>query len=189
MPLAKPIPAPAKSAESSGVSRLQGRDLFVPQVSAASAGLGATATPVSARGPSVRAKKFVVKDPFVAQVTVPTAPAASAATIPVAPSLPATPTDIQAGGSYIVILGVIAGTGDASRKAAARAIVAAKNAGLKDVTANANVPGTGGKPHYTVFTGPYPSAAMAHFELVRALRNGYPHARTEQFSSAAKKGF
>jgi hypothetical protein len=190
-PVAKPIPSPSAAAAVRGLGRLQARDLFVPQVHVgSSASLAAASGPALAKGPAVRAKNFVTKDPFVPQVTVPTAPAEAAKTVTVAPSLAPTPADIQAGGSYIVILGVIQGTSDASRKAAAHAIVAAKNAGLKDVTASAAVPGTGSKAHYTVFTGPYPSAAMAHFELVRALRNGYPHASTERFGGgSSKKGF
>ncbi len=78
----------------------------------------------------------------------------------------------------------------ASEKAAARALVAAKNAGLKDVVANDSVPGTSGSaPHFTIYTGPYQYESSAQTELTRALRNGYPHAHAFKLPSSSGKGF
>ncbi len=85
---------------------------------------------------------------------------------------------------------MIPGGGGASEKAAAHDVVAAKNAGLRDVAADEAVPGTTRMgTHFTVYTGPYPSAAMAQPELVRALRNGYPTAHTQRLPASSGKGF
>ncbi len=173
------------------IARLEARDLFVPQISSG-AGLTAVAgNSVTPKAPAVRGRGFVSKDPFVPQVTVPSAPRLSPATgSAVGGGTGSAPAGVQDGGTYIVVLGLIPGNDKASEKAAGRAVVAAKNAGLKDVTANDIMPGTStGGAHFTVFTGPYPSAAMAHTELLRALRNGYPGAHTEQIPSSSGGGF
>ena len=152
--------------------------------------MNAAAAPVlhTSQGPPVRAKDFVVKDPFVQQIKVPTAPVGPPAQIRPSSPAPAPKATAQgAPGAYIVIIGTIPGKGAAGLKAAARAVVAAKNAGLKDVVANDALPGAKGT--FTVFTGPYPSAAEAHTELVRALRNGYPHATTERLKTTPAGGF
>jgi hypothetical protein len=169
------------------VKRTPPRDLFLPLVSA---GPVDAAAPVAhtPQEPVVRPKDFVVKDPFVPQVKAPSTPIAppvqgqsgSHVTAP-KPTAPSSPS------AYIVVIGTIAGKGNASLKAAARAVVAARNAGLKDVVANNALPGAKGT--FTVFTGPYSTAAEAHAELVRALRNGYPHATTQRLKTTPAGGF
>src|SRR5262249_13934915 len=146
------------------VARTAPRDLFMPLISSGPV-TAAAAVGHSPAAPAVRAKDFVVKDPFVPQIKIPSTPIAppvqgqssSHVTTPkaTAPSAP---------GAYIVVIGTIPGKGSASLKAAARAVVAARNAGLKDVVANNGLPGAKGT--FTIFTGPYPSAAEAHAELV-----------------------
>jgi hypothetical protein len=169
------------------VEKTAPRDLFVPLVSAGPVNAAAAPQPHFPKGPAVRAKDFVVKNPFVPQIKVPSAPVAPPAQIhPVNPA-PAPKATQSVPGAYVVLLGSVPGKGAASRKAAARAVVAAKNAGLKDVVANDAFPGAKGK--FTIFTGPYPSAAEAHTELVRALRNGYPHATTQRLKATPSGGF
>jgi hypothetical protein len=178
------------------VRRLPPRDLFVPQVTvpgAAATSSSSGSTVVIPKGPAVRAKHFVVKDPFAPQISLPTAPAATQVSGPTppapAPSVAPAPSG-TAGGSYIVVLATISGRGAPSRRLAAHAVVAARNAGLTKVVANDTIPGgTFEGPHFTVFTGPYTSAAQAHSELVRALRNGYPTAKSEHLSASSTQGF
>jgi len=57
-------------------------------------------------------------------------------------STAATPQSAPA--AYIVVIGTIPTKGPAGLKAAARAVVAARNAGLKDVVANKALPGAKG---------------------------------------------
>jgi hypothetical protein len=169
------------------VERTAPRDLFLPLISAGPVNAAAAVVHTPA-APAVRAKDFVVKDPFVPQVKAPSTPipppvqgqSGNRGTAPkaTAPSAP---------GAYIVIIGTIPGKGRGSLKAAARAVVAARNAGLKDVVANNALPGAKGT--FTVFTGPYPTAAEARTELARALRNGYPHATTERLKTTRAGGF
>ena len=69
-------------------------------------------------------------------------------------------------------------------------MVAADNAGLKDVAANDAVPGeSGSSAHFTVYTGPYSDEATAEAELVRALRDGYPRAHAQLLPTTSGKGF
>jgi hypothetical protein len=172
--------------------KLANRDVFAPQISVPGAGGGLTAAGVFLKGPSVRAKGFVAKDVFIPQIQPPAASAAS--------SGGSTPAEGQAegvaspgetaGGGYIIVIDSIPGIGTTSEKAAARALVAARNAGLKDVVANDSVPGTTGQsPHFTVYTGPYQYESSAQTELARALRNGYPHALAQQLPGTSGKGF
>ena len=174
------------------ITRLKTRDVFIPQVSVPANAGAATVGERLVKGPPVRLKNFVTKDLFIPQVKPPTATPASTAV--------STPNDGQgsgtaspgrpAGGGYIIVLTSIPGINAASQQAAARALVAARNAGLKDVVANDSVPGTSGaKPHFTVYTGPYEYQSSAQTELVRALRNGYPHAVAQQLPSTSGKGF
>jgi hypothetical protein len=170
------------------VERTAPRDLFLPLISAGPVNAAAAPVAHAPEAPTVRAKHFVVKDPFVPQVKAPSTPipppvqgqSGSAIASP-KESAPSTP------GTYIVVIGTIPGKGTASLKAAARAVVAARNAGLKDVVANNALPGAKGT--FTVFTGPYPTAAEARTERVRALRNGYPHATTERLKTTRAGGF
>jgi hypothetical protein len=176
------------------VERLEPRDLFMPQIVVSAGGSGGSGTPAgkTLTGPPVRARRFVAKDPFVPQITPPAA-------TPATSSLTQTPTgegsgsgrsQVSGGAGYIVVLTTIPGTGLASEKAAARAVVAAKNAGLRDVVANDAVPGASGSaPHFTVYTGPYEFESSAQSELVRALRNGYPKARAQALPSSSGRGF
>jgi hypothetical protein len=165
------------------------RDVFVPQVVVSTPGAKATAAAVTPTPPPVRATGWVVKDPFVPQVAPPAAATPTATTAaPITRHVAPVPS--SQGGGYIVVLQVIAGGGSSSEKAAAHDVVAAKNAGLRDVGANDTVPGTTRLgTHFTVYTGPYPSAATAQPELVRALRNGYPTAHTQRLPARAGKGF
>jgi len=173
------------------VARLAPRDLFVPQIVVS---LGGAATPASKTpaGPAVRARHFVAKDPFVPQITPPAAtPATSSLTqTPTGEGSGSSPSQVSGGAGYIVVLATIPGTGIASQKAAERAVVAARNAGLKDVVANDAVPGSSGSaPHFTVYTGPYQFESTVQTELVRALRNGYPKARAQALPSSSGRGF
>ena len=69
---------------------------------------------------------------------------------------------------YIVVLGAIAGNGPASRKAAARAVVAAKNAGLKDVVANDAVPADEARSRLHGLHRPVPDAGGQAADRARA---------------------
>jgi len=194
VPLAKPA-APVTAAGPSlpkGITRLAERDVFVPQVSAGGSA-PSTTHDVFPRAPAVRAKGFVVKDPFIAQVVVPAAPVAPVASASPVPfpdqtvPLPTKPTSI---GTYIVVIAEITGTSHASQMAAARAVVAAKNAGLKDVVANDTLgPRTGPHAHFTVFTGPFTTASGLQTELQRAHRNGYPSAFSVKVTNTPIGGF
>ena len=165
------------------------RDVFVPQVVVSTAGATAASAAVTPSPPPVRATGWVVKDPFVPQVGLPTA-AAPTVTTPTPITRHVAPVPSPQSGGYIVVLEVISGSAVASEKAAAHEVVAAKNAGLRDVVANDAIPGTTRMgTHFTVYTGPYPSAAVAQPELVRALRNGYPTAHTQRLPASAGKGF
>lgn len=196
--VAVPITSPSSANGSSSlvpksVSKLKQRDLFLPQVSAPSSGaVSALEGGVILKGPAVRAKNFVAKDIFIPQVVPPNATQASTAVSSSGDgqSSASVSSGTTTGGGYIIVLDSIPGIGTASEKAAARALVAARNAGLKEVVANDSVPGeSGSAPHFTVFTGPYEFESSAQTELVRALRNGYPHARAQQLPSTSGKGF
>jgi hypothetical protein len=176
------------------VERLAPRDLFMPQIVVVGSGdaPSAAAGGKVLKGPSVRATNFVSKDPFVPQITPPAAtPATSSLTqTPSGEGSGSGQSQVSGGAGYIVVLASIPGTGIASERAAARAVVAAKNAGLRDVVANDAVPGSSGSaPHFTVFTGPYEFESTAQTELVRALRNGYPKAEARALPSSSGKGF
>ena len=142
--------------------------------------------------PAVRAKAFVAKDMFIPQVVIPTAPVAptsGSVAVPFPDQTKVLPTK-DTGGNFIVILQVIDGTNRASLKAAARAVVAAKNAGLKDVVANDTLgPRTGPKAHFTIFTGLYTTQSGLAAELQRAHRNGYPGAYSERVDNTPIGGF
>jgi hypothetical protein len=169
-----------------------GRDVFAPLVAAVGTGLSARASEGrTLKGPTVRATHFVSKDFFIPQVKPPAATPASSPVSGSDGSGSDNPSPgASGGGGYIVVLASIPGINTASQKAAARAVVAAKNAGLKDVVANDAVPGTSGSaPHFTVYTGPYEFESTAQTELVRALRNGYPGARAQQLPGSSGKGF
>jgi hypothetical protein len=193
-PAAVPVKAP-KSLLPHAIAKLPARDIFVAQVTD---GSGSTATSVSAaaptteQGPAVRTKNFVVKDPFVPQVVVaPAARVSGTAGLSISQEKPTAPAAKPATAvkvSYIVVLKTFAGKGPASESAAARAVVAAKNAGLKDVIANDAVSAGKSGPHFTVFTGPYLTQAEAHAELLRAQRNGYSSAQTERLSGSSVSG-
>jgi hypothetical protein len=192
-PPSVPVSRPAVAAASTtgpklphSVVKATPRDPFMPLVSAGP--VNAAAILHTLNGPPVRAKNFVVKDPFIQQLKVPSTPIAPPSQgHPATPAPTPSPPQRTAPRAWIVVIGSIPGKGAPSLKAAARAVVAAKNAGLKDVVANDALPGA--KDRFTVFTGPYPSAAEAHAELVRALRNGYPHATTVQLKSTPAGGF
>lgn len=173
------------------LEKLPKRDLFIPQVSLPGSGGAVAATGVILKGPSVRSKDFVAKDIFIPQIKPPAATAASAEGTPAEGQATGVASPGKtAGGGYIIVIDSIPGISTASEKAAARALVAARNAGLKDVVANDSVPGTSGeRPHFTVYTGPYQYQSSAQTELVRALRNGYPHAKAQQLPSSSGKGF
>jgi hypothetical protein len=170
------------------VERTPARDVFVPLISAGPVNAAVATAAQTPNAPAVRAKHFVVKDPFLPQIKGPSttiAPPGQPQTSSPAPAQQPIPQSAPA--AYIVVIGTIPGKGTASLKAAARAVVAARNAGLKDVVSNNALPGAKGT--FTVFTGPYPSAAEAHAELVRALRNGYPQATTERLKTTPAGGF
>ncbi len=170
------------------VERTAPRDLFMPLVSAGPVSTAAAAALHTPADPAVRAKDFVVKDPFVPQIKPPSTPIAPPAQGRPGSTAPAPKVIPQsAPGAYIVVIGTITAKGPAGLRAAARAVVAARNAGLKDVVANDALPGAKGR--FTVFTGPYPTATEAQAELVRALRNGYPHATTERLKTTPAGGF
>jgi hypothetical protein len=170
------------------VERTPARDLFMPLIMAGPVSAGVAAAPHTPNAPAVRAKHFVVKDPFLPQVKTPTTPIAPPVQGQSGSRAPAQkPTSQSAPAAYIVVIGTIPTKGQAGLQAAARAVVAARNAGLKDVVANNALPGAKGT--FTVFTGPYASAGEAHAELVRALRNGYPHATTERLKTTPAGGF
>jgi hypothetical protein len=189
--LARTASAPSKLPRS--VERLAPRDLFMPQIVVVSGGGSPAATGDKLlKGPAVRTKNFVVKDPFIPQITPPAAtPATSSLTQTGAGGgSGSSRTEVSGGAGYIVVLATIPGTGLASEKEAARAVVAARNAGLKDVVANDAVPGSSGSaPHFTVYTGPYRFESSVQSELVRALRNGYPGAHAQALPSSSGKGF
>jgi hypothetical protein len=191
VPLATPVSSPVKLP--AALTHGKQRDLYIAQVTAGASTPSNADLAITPTGPTVRLKSFVNKDVFRTQVTVPSAPLAQPAggtATPQAPAQGSVPAATETGGSYIVVLKVIPGVGSASQLAAARAIVAAKNAGLKEVTANSSTPGTTQQgEHYTVFTGPYPSQATAQDELVRALRNGYPDARPQQLAATTSGGY
>lgn len=194
-PPAVPVARPAAVTGSSSplprwIRALGERDVFVPQVFvSAAAGTSPATAAATPSPPPVRATGWVVKDPFVPQVALPTA-ATPTVTTPVPITRHIAPTPGPRSGGYIVVLQVVAGGGGASQAAAAHDVVAAKNAGLLDVAANDAVPGTTRMgTHFTIYTGPYPSAAAAQPELVRALRNGYPTAHTQRLPASAGKGF
>jgi hypothetical protein len=172
------------------VARLKVRDVFVPQITTSSgaspSGLGGTLL----QGPPVRLKHFVAKDVFIPQIKPPAAAPASTAVASSGDASAPASAGQEAGSGYIVILDSIPGIGASSEKAAARDVVAARNAGLKEVVANDSVPGSSGSaPHFTVYTGPYLYASSARTELERALRNGYPHAQSLALPSTSGKGF
>lgn len=174
------------------IARLTSRDIFMPQVSGGGEGVSAASSAgTTPRAPAVRGKDFVAKDVFVPQITPPAASSTTSSVLTSGQgSGQATGPAVVGGAGYIVVLATIPGTGQSSQKAAAQALVAAKNAGLKDVVANNAVPGNSSSaPHFTVYTGPYQYIATAQTELVRALRNGYPNARTQQLPSSSGKGF
>jgi hypothetical protein len=182
------VATPATTPEPRSVARLRARDLFVPQVTAPgatpAAGTGRIPTP-----PHVRSTGFVVKDMFVAQITPPAASTVSSTVIKTAHGTTHVSASVG-GGGYIVVLGSIPGVGRSSQQLAAHAVVAAKNAGLKNVVANDAVPGQSGSgPHFTIYTGPWTSSGLAQNELIRALRNGYPHAQAQQLPTSSGKGF
>ena len=170
------------------VERTPARDPFMPLISAGPVNAAVAAVAHTPNAPAVRATHFVVKDPFLPQVKGPSTPIVPPVQTQSGSPAPAQkPIPQSAPAPYIVVIGTIPGKGTTSLKAAARAVVAARNAGLKDVVANDALPGAKGT--FTVFTGPYPSAAEAHAELVRALRNGYPHATTERLKTTPAGGF
>ncbi len=179
---------------SRAVAHLRTRDVFKPQISTSSGGgTSAAVAAVTVKGPAVRLKHFVTKDLFIPQVKPASATPASAAVAQggEGAGTSASPSGGAAtGAGYIIVVGSIPGIGASSAKAAARAVVAARNAGLKDVVANNAVPGTSGSaPHFTIYTGPYQFETSAQSELKRALSNGYPHARAQQLPSTSGKGF
>ena len=193
-PAAVPVAKAAGSTNSSSpvpawIRAIRERDVFAPQVVVGAAGASTITAAAGPNPPPVRATGWVVKDPFVPQVAIAAAAAPSVTTAaPVTRRIAPVPS-AQSGG-YIVVLQVISGGGGASERAAAHDVVAAKNAGLRDVAADDAVPGTTRMgTHFTVYTGPYPSAATAQPELVRALRNGYPTAHTQRLPAGAGKGF
>ena len=168
------------------IADTRARDVFAPQISVG--GGGAVAADQTLRGPAVRTKDFVVKDVFAPQIAQPAASPASTVIKTATGTTHVTST--QGSGGYIVVLSSIPGTGSASRNQAAHAVVAARNAGLKSVVANDAVPGQSGSgPHFTIYTGPWTTAGTAQSELVRALRNGYPKAHSQQLPSSSGKGF
>ena len=189
--LARPGAAPSMLPRS--VERLAPRDLFMPQIVTISGGGPAASTGEKLlTGPAVRAKNFVVKDPFIPQITPPAAtPATSSLTHTAGgEGSGGSRSQVSGGAGYIVVLATIPGTGLASQKEAEHAVVAARNAGLKDVVANDSVPGSSGSaPHFTVYTGPYRFESSVQSELVRALRNGYPKARAQALPSSSGRGF
>jgi hypothetical protein len=194
--VAAAAPAPVSASAATPVDKLprsiadtRARDVFAPQI----ATVGGTSASVTAqdtpRGPAVRAKDFVVKDVFAPQIAAPAATAASSTVIKTATGTTRVIPSAGSGG-YIVVLDSISGIGALSRNQAAHAVVAARNAGLKNVVANDAVPGQSGSgPHFTIYTGPWTTAGSAQSELVRALRNGYPRARSQQLPSSSGKGF
>lgn len=198
-PQASPATPIAQGSRSSGssspvrhdIARLAQKDVFAPQITAAGTGLapsGVLASTVS--GPSVRAKNFVIKDVFNPQIKPPAATAATSSLVQTPTGSDSSPAQVDGTAGYIIVLATIPGVNGASQKAAARALVAAKNAGLKDVVANNSVPGTSGSaPHFTIYTGPYQYESSAQTELTRALRNGYPHAHAFKLPSSSGKGF
>jgi hypothetical protein len=194
VPVAPSGSASTTSLLSHAVAHLKTRDLFKPQLSTSGVGgvaAGAASLAATTKGPSVRAKNFVAKDLFIPQVKVASATPAST------PVEQAGGTESSSAGSsskgsagYIVVVASIPGINGASQKAAARALVAARNAGLKDVVANDAVPGTSGSaPHFTIYTGPYQFVSTVQSELKRALTNGYPHAHAQKLPSTSGKGF
>ncbi len=174
------------------IARLAPKDLFLPQVSALAGEASPSAAGVSLSGPAVRLTHFVSKDVFDPQITPPAASQSTPSSIATATGTGSggAPAPSSGGSGYIVVIGSIPGIGSASQKAAARGVVAADNAGLKDVAANDAVPGESGSgAHFTVFTGPYPTEAIARSELVRALRDGYPRAHAQLLPNTSGKGF
>ena len=174
------------------VARLKTRDVFKPQLATSAGGAGAVTAAVTIKGPSVRAKNFVAKDFFIPQVNPTSATPASTPVEQAAgtQSSSAGSSSTKGSAGYIVVVASIPGIGPASETAAARALVAARNAGLKEVVANDAVPGTSGSaPHFTIYTGPYQFVSTAQSELKRALTNGYPHAHAQQLPSTSGKGF
>jgi hypothetical protein len=185
---AVPVATPTEKAVKKSISRIAERDLFKPQIVTAGSSTNLTSE-IYPKAPAVRAKGFVVKDPFVPQIAVATAPVASAAST-VLPQQTQVTSPSPDSGTYIVVLGVIAGTGQSSQKEAARAIVAARNAGLKEVIANTTLgPRTGPKAHFTIFTGPYTTQSGLQAELQRARRNGYPGAYSQGVTGTPIGGF
>jgi hypothetical protein len=175
------------------VARLATRDVFKPQLSASvGGGTGVAGTALTVKGPSVRLKKFVAKDVFIPQIKAAAATPASTSVSQATESQgsSASQSPGASGAGFIIVVASVPGIGPASERAAARALVAARNAGLKEVTANDAVPGASGSaPHFTIYTGPYQFESTAQAELKRALRNGYPHARAQQLPSTSGKGF
>jgi hypothetical protein len=173
------------------LARLKPQDIFAPQINTGGTGVSVTAMPTSTmRGPAVRAKNFVVKDVFNPQIKPPAATPATSSLVQTPTGGGSAPPEVDGTAGYIIILASIPGVGTASQKAAARAVVAAKNAGLKDVVANNSVPGSSGSaPHFTIYTGPYQYESSAKTELTRALRNGYPAAHAYKLPSSSGKGF
>ncbi len=191
VPVAPSGSSSTTSLVSPSVAHLKTRDLFKPQLSTSLGGGAGAAVTVTIKGPSVRAKKFVAKDMFIPQVN-PAAATPASTPVEQAPGTQASSAGSPSKGSagYIVVVASIPGIGSASEQAAARALVAARNAGLKEVVANDAVPGTSGSaPHFTVYTGPYQFVSTAQSELKRALTNGYPHAHAQQLPSTSGKGF
>ena len=193
VPLARPavpVATPAEVAAKNAAARLSEHDLFLPLVHLPQS--PSTNTQMTPRAPAVRAKAFVAKDMFIPQVVIPTAPVAptsGSVAVPFPDQTKVLPTK-DTGGNFIVILQVIDGTNRASLKAAARAVVAAKNAGLKDVVANDTLgPRTGPKAHFTIFTGLYTTQSGLAAELQRAHRNGYPGAYSERVDNTPIGGF
>ncbi|HEX4518158.1 MAG TPA: hypothetical protein VH063_01125 [Gaiellaceae bacterium] len=188
----QPTAGGSSSAVPKSITKLKQRDLFLAQVGLSSTGTGGTIVGVLVKGPPVRLKKFVAKDIFIPQVTPPVATQSSTAVSSSGDGQGSAGASAgqSAGGGYIIVVDSIPGVGAASEKAAARALVAARNAGLKDVVANDSVPGSSGSaPHFTIYTGPYEYESSAQTELARALHNGYPHARAQQLPSTSGKGF
>ena len=174
------------------VARLALRDIFVPQVRAATTGAPPEGVGVMLKGPAVRTHHFVLKEPFIPQIKPPAASQSTSSWVWSAGSAGSADTSpgTTAGAGFIVVVASIPGIGSASQKAAARALVAAKNAGLKGrrLVANNQVPGeAGSRPHFTVYTGPYP-AASAQDGAHPGVRNGYPHAHAQALPSSTGKG-
>jgi SPOR domain len=159
------------------LAHFDARDVFVPQVSSddtTGGGIGATVVP---KAPDVRARDFVAKNPFIPQISAPAStPSTNGSGVPGSTSAESTTTG---SGSFIVVLGSAS-----DQRTAARAIVAAKNAGLKNVAAAKGVLPSSKNGAFTVFTGPYPSPAEAQSWLVRATKDGYPNAVTRKIGGA-----